>query len=30
LVYGLRRAEGLTTEQRLALIKEMFLPRERS
>ena len=24
----LRRAEGLTTEQRLALIKEMFLPRE--
>jgi hypothetical protein len=23
------RAEGLTTEQRLALIKEMFLPRER-
>jgi hypothetical protein len=26
----LRRAEGLTTEQRLALIKEMFLPRERS
>lgn len=26
----LRRAEGLATEQRLALIKEMFLPRERS
>jgi hypothetical protein len=26
----LRRAEGLTIEQRLALIKEMFLPRERS
>jgi hypothetical protein len=25
----LRRAEGLTTEQRLALIKEMFLPRAR-
>jgi hypothetical protein len=26
----LRRAEGLTTEQRLALIKEMFLPREQA